>query len=101
MIKALITLASTVAIVASLVGCSDEKPLAPCPEKGSDFFKSSIASHYEKQGKPADAKDFKLVQGASYNEKLNWWVVPFDLKTKRMNALLSCDGNLELTIPPQ
>lgn len=98
--KSLISLASGLVIAASLVGC-DEKKLDPCPEKGADFFKSSIAAHYEKQGKPTSAKDFKLVDGASYNEKLNWWVVPFDLNAKRMNALLSCDGNLELTIPPQ
>jgi hypothetical protein len=41
------------------------------------------------------------LDGARYNEKLNWWVVPFDLRGKRLDALLSCDGNLELTIPPQ
>jgi hypothetical protein len=97
----LIFIASGALLIATLVGCSEDREPAACPEKGSSFFESSIAAHYRKQGKEAAATSFKLADGARYNSDLKWWTVPFDLDGKLMNALLSCDGHLELTIPPQ
>jgi hypothetical protein len=94
-------ISSVLLSVLLLSGCGSETKEISCKEKGADFFKVSLQSYFKKQGKSQDADDFKLLDGARYNEKLNWWVVPFDLRGKRLDALLSCDGNLELTIPPQ
>lgn len=84
-----------------LSGCGSEEKEITCKEQGTDFFKASLQAYFKKQGKSQDANDFSLLDGARYNEKLNWWVVPFDLRGERMDALLSCDGELELTSPPQ
>ncbi|RMM02245.1 hypothetical protein APX70_01340 [Pseudomonas syringae pv. maculicola] len=35
--------------------------------------------------------------GARYDTRTHWWIVPVDVGQDKLQALLSCDGHLELS----
>ena len=83
-------------IMMSLSAC-DESAKLSCPASGEAFFNESIHRYFT-QHPPAEGIDaVKVLPGASYNSELDWWVVPLDVGNEKWNALLSCDGHLELS----
>ncbi|WP_421526438.1 hypothetical protein [Pseudomonas yamanorum] len=84
-------------VITVLHGCDDKKGVGVCPIKDVNFFSDSLKKHYLDQNQPANAGAFKLVGDALYDDQNNWWMVPFDLDGQKLQALLSCDGRLEIT----
>lgn len=82
---------------ATMAGCG-EKDSGTCAESGTNaFFKSSIDAYYKRQNQPAKVDRYTLVEGAHYDPTTNWWMVPFDVDGEELQALISCDGRLEVT----
>lgn len=79
-------------------GCGNEQQTASCSDKGEAFFTESLDVYFAKHPQAGGDKSYTLQPGARYDETNNWWVVPFDYGDKRAQALLSCDGHLEISL---
>ena len=80
-----------------MAGCG-EKDAGNCAANGSEaFFKSSIDAYYKRNGQQGKADRYSLIEGAHYDATTNWWMVPFDVDGEKLQALISCDGRLEIT----
>lgn len=79
-----------------LLGCG-ERPQQDCPTYGDKFFNDSVRNYFLSHGRKEDANTFRLAGDATYDGTNKWWVVPFDTQSKKLLALLSCDGHLEIT----
>lgn len=80
-----------------IAGCG-KKDAGECSANGSEaFFKSSIDGYYKRSDQQAKAVRYSLVEGAHYDATTNWWMVPFDMDGEKLQALISCDGRLEIT----
>ncbi|MGE7993355.1 hypothetical protein ACQKPE_20400 [Pseudomonas sp. NPDC089554] len=80
-----------------LAGCG-ERDAGSCAAGGSEaFFKASIDAYYQRHAQQEASKSYTLVEGAHYDTTTNWWMVPFDAGSERLQALISCDGRLEIT----
>ncbi|EGH74182.1 hypothetical protein [Pseudomonas syringae] len=82
-----------------LVGCS-EPDLESCADRGEGFFTKSINLYLSAHERSEDLGRFTYAGVARYDDRTNWWIVPFDLNGQRFQALLSCDGKLELSGRP-
>ncbi|WP_455923294.1 hypothetical protein [Pseudomonas putida] len=80
-----------------MAGCSDSEG-GSCSGKDEKFFTESINNYLRSHDRSADADNFTFAGPARYDDHTNWWIVPFDLKAEHYEALLSCDGHLELSI---
>jgi len=79
-----------------LSGCDDSNDL-PCPENGEQFWRHSLDSYFERHPEMVKNTPYELQPGSRYDSHTNWWIVPFDIGSKRLQALLSCDGHLEIS----
>lgn len=84
------------ALLAALAGCDDSGDMF-CPDKGQDFFDQSVKAYFTKHPPVEGIENVKVLSGAAYDTATNWWVVPVDVGEDKWNALLSCDGHLELS----
>jgi hypothetical protein len=80
-----------------LSGCGDDTSSLYCAHKGRDFFEQSVAAYFIQHPPLPDQHLIKVLEGASYDTKTNWWIVPAEVGPLKWNALLSCDGHLELS----
>ncbi|WP_434681334.1 hypothetical protein J3P77_09555 [Pseudomonas sp. R1-18] len=79
-----------------LTACG-EKDAGSCADGGSEsFFKSSLDSYYTRNN-PDMVGKYQLVESAKYDSTTNWWMVPVDAEGRKLLALISCDGRLELS----
>jgi hypothetical protein len=83
-----------------LTGCSDSKDEV-CPGKDEKFFTQSINDYLRSHDRAAEVGNFSYAGPARYDSHTNWWIVPFDSASKHYEALLSCDGHLELSFRNQ
>ncbi|WP_183001599.1 MULTISPECIES: hypothetical protein [unclassified Pseudomonas] len=97
MLRPIAVLLSAAALMVSLHGCDNKKGVGVCPAAEQSFFSASLKQHYLDQNLPVAAESFRLVGTATYDDHNNWWMVPFDLNGQKLQALLSCDGRLEIT----
>ncbi|WP_024656839.1 hypothetical protein N027_06115 [Pseudomonas syringae USA007] len=67
-----------------------------CPDKNANFFADSINAYFDKHP-PKAGKTVTVVAGARYDNHTHWWTVPVDVGQDKLQALLSCDGHLELS----
>lgn len=67
-----------------------------CPDKDAEFFADAINAYFDKHP-PNAGKAVNIVDGARYDDRTHWWTVPVDVGTEKLQALLSCDGHLELS----
>ncbi|MFK3794744.1 hypothetical protein [Pseudomonas sp. NPDC088444] len=81
-----------------LAGCGEEKSKQECSNEGEAFFTQSLDSYFVKHPQAIENGSYTLRPGARYDSNNNWWVVPFDYSDKKAQALLSCDGHLEITL---
>lgn len=84
------------ALLAALAGCDDSGNMS-CSDKGQDFFDQSVKAYFKKHPPSTGTESVKVLPGATYDTATNWWVVPVDVGEEKWNALLSCDGHLELS----
>lgn len=84
-----------VGVLVLLAGCDDGASGMQCPGYGRSFFEASINAYVQRHGRGDYA--FQVLEGATYDPQLNWWTVPFDWKGRELQALLSCDGHLEVS----
>ena len=61
------------------------------------FFDQSVKAYFTKHPPVEGIENVKVLSGATYDTATNWWVVPVDVGEDKWNALLSCDGHLELS----
>ncbi|RMV21375.1 hypothetical protein ALP14_100809, partial [Pseudomonas amygdali pv. myricae] len=64
-----------------------------CPDKDANFFAESINAYFDKHP-PKAGKAVTIPDGARYDNRTHWWIVPVDVGQERLQALLSCDGHL-------
>lgn len=83
-----------------VTGCGDNSSEMHCPEKGEDFFKESVDKYFQKHP-TSNGESYRVLDGATYEKVTNWWTVPVLVGTQKWNALLSCDGYLELSGHPR
>ncbi|WP_122666743.1 hypothetical protein [Pseudomonas viridiflava] len=88
----------TLAIVLSVVlaGC-EERPEMSCPDNGEQFWLQSLDAYFLRHPQQVKTTPYELQPGASYDSRTNWWIVPFDIGQKKLLALMSCDGHLEIS----
>lgn len=79
-----------------LFGCG-ERPKQDCPTSGEKFFTDSLKNYFSSHDRKEDMNTFRLAGEATYDGKNKWWIVPFDTRSEKLQALLSCDGHLEIT----
>lgn len=85
-------------ILASLgLTACEKSEQTSCSGSGQEFFEASVNSYFAKHPPASGIDSVRILPGASYNSDLNWWVVPLDVGAEKWNALLSCDGHLELS----
>lgn len=95
MLTARVIIATASALLFS--GCGDDTTSLYCPDKGKDFFEQSVAAYFVRHPPTSDQQPIKVLEGARYDTGTNWWIVPVDVGSKKWNALMSCDGHLELS----
>ncbi len=83
-------------IVIALSGCNDSQ-VASCPSAGQSFFERSVHAYFSKHPPAIDLEQIKILPGARYDEHTHWWIVPIEMGEVKLDALLSCDGHLELS----
>ncbi|SDS65878.1 hypothetical protein SAMN04490182_2066 [Pseudomonas cedrina] len=81
----------------TLSACGNEKQVENCSGKGEAFFTESLNAYFSKHPRTGDDQSYTLQPGARYDETNDWWIVPFDYGDERAQALLSCDGHLEIS----
>ena len=79
-----------------LQGCNGGAE-ASCPKEDRAFFEHSIRSHLERNPGVNGIADFHSDGSATYDSHHNWWAVPFVSNGRKMLAILSCDGRVELS----
>lgn len=84
-----------VGLLVLLAGCDDGPAGMQCPGYGRSFFDASINGYVQRHGRGDYA--FELLGEAQYDAKLSWWRVPFEWKGREWQALVSCDGHLEVS----
>ena len=77
-------------------GCGDGSDVS-CPEANRAFFDNSIKGHLERNPREGEVTDYKPQGDATYDSYNNWWSVPFVSGARKMIAILSCDGRVELS----
>lgn len=82
--------------VIAISGCNDSQE-ASCPFAGQSFFERSVHAYFSKHPPAIGLEQIKVLPGARYDEHTHWWIVPIDMGEAKINALLSCDGYLELS----
>ncbi|OSR70707.1 hypothetical protein BV326_02839 [Pseudomonas syringae pv. actinidiae] len=75
---------------------SGESDEMHCPDKDANFFADSINAYFDKHP-PKAGNTVTVVDGARYDNHTHWWIVPVDVGQDKLQALLSCDGHLELS----
>ena len=80
-----------------LSGCGDDTSSMHCPDKGKEFFEESVKAYFLSHPPIGAGTSITILDGASYDSSTNWWIVPIDIGKQKWNALLSCDGHLELS----
>ncbi|TFY93242.1 hypothetical protein DYL61_14870 [Pseudomonas nabeulensis] len=83
---------------AVLGGCENEQPHQNCSGKGEAFFTESLDAYFVEHPQANGGGHYALQSGARYDEINDWWIVPFDFGNKQAQALLSCDGHLEISL---
>lgn len=89
-----LALVATLSIVS---GCGDDSYKLNCPEADSTFIEKSVADFFARHQNPSGTRTYRLVGGNYYDTATHWWIVPLDADGQKLQALLSCDGRLELT----
>lgn len=88
----------TCAVCVVLMSGCGEKDAGSCPGAGTEaFFKNAIDAYYKRHKEPAAISRYKLAEPGHYDATTNWWMVPFDIDGQKLQALISCDGRLEIT----
>lgn len=82
-----------------LGGCFGGGDEVTCDRKDDSFLRNSLIHYFEKKGESEKIPRLKIDSKAQYSKNTNWWVVAFTLDGELYNALISCDGQLELTKP--
>lgn len=86
------------AILMSVVLCAcDGSTEMSCPDNGEQFWLQSLDAYFIRHPEMVQTTPYELQPGAWYDAKTNWWIVPFDVGQKRLQALMSCDGHLEIS----
>lgn len=88
--------AAVAMMVLLLQGCNEGAD-ASCSKADRIFFEHSIRSHLERNPKANGIADYHSDGSATYDSHNNWWAVPFVSNGKKMLAILSCDGRVELS----
>lgn len=90
---------STIALLSllALSGCGDDSYEMNCPDADSAFIEKSVAAYFLRHQDAPGTRTYKLVGGNHYDTATHWWIVPLDADGQKLQALLSCDGRLELT----
>ncbi|POP66549.1 hypothetical protein [Pseudomonas syringae] len=88
----------TCAVCLMLMSGCGEKDAGTCPESGTEaFFKKAIDGYYKRHNESDAIARYKLAEPSHYDATTNWWMVPFDIDGQKLQALISCDGRLEIT----
>lgn len=80
--------------VFALQACGKEE-IFPCPQADEQFIQSSLDAYFKKHPRPGIKP---VIDGRShYDTSTNWWIVPLKGSDGNIQALLSCDGFIEIT----
>jgi len=79
-----------------LQGCNGDSDVS-CSKADRVFFEHSIRSHLQRNPGANGVVDYSADGSATYDSHNNWWAVPFVSNGKKMLAILSCDGRVELS----
>lgn len=94
-----VRVASLAVLLLFLAGCFGGDDGVICDKKDDAFLRNSLIRYFEKKGESEKVPRLKIDGNARYSKNTNWWVVAFTLDGELYNALISCDGQLELTKP--
>jgi hypothetical protein len=85
--------------LASLVlsGCGDDSAEMNCPDADRAFFDQSLANYFARHQNASGTTMYRIAGKARYDTGTHWWIVPVDTEGRKLQALLSCDGRLELS----
>lgn len=81
----------------ALSGCGDDSYKLNCPNEDSVFINKSVADYFARHQNASGTRTYQLVGGNHYDATTHWWIVPLDADGQKLQALLSCDGRLELS----
>lgn len=89
---------AVVGAIGLLGGCGETKSKQDCSTEGEAFFTKSLDAYFAAHPQANGDNSYVLQPGANYDKTNNWWIVPFDYGGKKSQALLSCDGRLEISL---
>lgn len=70
---------------------------AELSDEDSAFINKSVADYFARHQNASGTRTYQLVGGNYYDATTHWWIVPLDADGQKLQALLSCDGRIELS----